>query len=136
MNAPLRVPTKTRTLLMLRSFFLFQPTLISFPSICSLQAFNVNLGHLQHGFEDPLRFYRVFVLHQFDQSPRDDLPRHAKLVFQPSALLLSSARGELLPQLIYFCLRLAVYKERYGWRKGVVRATVQRHEFLSFELES
>src|SRR6266849_5284675 len=49
---------------------------------------------------------------------------------------ISSASGELLPQLIHFWLRLAVYKERYGWRKSVVRAAIQRHEFLPFELES
>src|ERR1700674_751831 len=57
--------------------------------ISSLQAFDIDLGHLQHGFENP-----------------------------------------------YFRLPLAVHKERYGWRKRVVRATVQRHEFLPFELES
>src|SRR5713101_5328929 len=114
------------------SFTLF----ISFTPIGLLQAVNVNLGHLQHGFEDSLRFYRVFVLHQFEQRLRDDLPRYAKFVFQPCALHFSSASRELLPHLIHFGLRLAVYKERYGWRKSVVWATVQCHEFLSFELES
>src|SRR6266403_969347 len=140
MNAPLRVPTRTRTPLIPRSFsFFIQPNLfipISFTAISSLQTFDVNLGHLQHGFENPVRFYRVFVMHQFKQHPGDDLPRYAKFVLQPCALHFSSARGELVPQLIHFCLRLAVYKERYGRRKSVVRATVQRHELLPFELES
>src|SRR5271163_82547 len=85
-NAPLRVPTRTRTWLMLRFFFLFY--FILFAPIRSLQALDVNLSHLQHSFEDPLRFGRVFVLHQFDQSPGDDLPRYAKFVFQPGALQL------------------------------------------------
>src|SRR6266478_169471 len=140
MNAPLRVPTRTRTPLIPRSFsFFIQPSLfipISFAPISSLQAFDVNLPHLQHGFENPLRFYRVFVLHQFEQRLGDDLPRYAKFILQPCALIFSSARGELLPQLIHFCLRLAIYKERYSRRKSVVRATVQRHELLPFELES
>src|ERR1700682_3194552 len=136
MNAPLRVPTRTRTLLMLCSFSFSLPLFISFSSISSLQAFDVDLDHLQHGLENPLRFYRVLVLHQFEQRLGDDLPRYAKFVFQPCALHFSPASGELLPQLIYFRLRLAVHKERYGWRKSVVRATVQRHEFLPLELES
>src|SRR4029077_18576009 len=55
MNAPLRVPTRTRTPLMPRSFFplFIQPNLfiaISFTPISSLQTFNIDLGHLQHGF--------------------------------------------------------------------------------------
>src|SRR5258708_14730243 len=140
MNAPLRVPTETRTLLMSFSFFLFIfcfiYLLFLFTAIGSLQAFDVNLGHLQHGFENPVRFYRVFVLDQFEQRLGDYLPRYAKFILQPCALHFSSARGELLPQLIHFCLRLAVYKERDGWRKSVVRATVQRHELLPFELKS
>src|SRR5258708_15355507 len=124
----------------LAPFSLFiQPNLfiaISFTPISSLQAFDVDLGHLQHGFENPLRFYRVFVLYQFEQRLGDDLPRYAKFVLQPCASIFSPASGELFPQLIHFCLRLAVYTERYGWRKSVVRATVQPHEFLPFELES
>src|ERR1700730_6773289 len=109
---------------------------ISFTPISSLQAFDVNLDHLQHGFENPLRFYRVFVLYQFEQCLGDDLPRYAKFVLQPCAFIFSPASREPLPQLIDFCLRLAVYKERYGWRKSVVRATVQCHEFSPFEFES
>src|SRR6202030_1015483 len=127
MNAPLRVPTRTRTPLMpslLFPYLLFiQPNLfiaISFTPISSLQAFNVDLGHLQHGFENPLRFYRVFVLYQFEQRLGDDLPRYAKFVLQPCASIFSPASGELFPQLIHFCLRLAVYKERDGWRKSIV----------------
>src|SRR6266436_9533131 len=140
MNAPLRVPTRTRTPLIPRSSsFFIQPSLfipISLTSISSLQAFDVNLGHLQHGFENPVRFYRVFVLHQFEQRLGDDLPRYAKFVLQPCAFIFSPASGELLPQLIHFCLRPAVYKERYGRRKSVVRTAVQCHEVLPFELES
>src|SRR4029077_1527770 len=140
MNAPLRVPTRTRTPLMPRSFFLIYSTqlfiAILFTPISSLQAFNIDLGHLQHGFENPLRFYRVFVLYQFEQRLGDDLPRYAKFVLQPCASIFSPASGELFPQLIHFCLRLAVYKERDGWRKSIVRATVQPDEFLPFELES
>src|SRR4029077_5167363 len=124
----------------LAPFFLFiQPNLfiaISFTPISSLQAFNIDLGHLQHGFENPSRFYRVSVLYQFEQRLGDDRPRYAKFVLQPCASILSPASGELFPQLIHFCLRLAVYKERDGWRKSIVRATVQPDEFLPFELES
>src|SRR6266481_2184928 len=140
MNAPLRVPTRTRTPLIPRSFsFFIQPSLfipISFTAISSLQTFDVNLGHLQHGFENPLRFYRVFVLYQFEQSLGNDLPRYAKFVLQPCAFIFSPASRELLPQHIHFCLRLAVYKERDGWRKSKVRASVQPHEFFPFELQS
>src|SRR5712671_3018378 len=116
MNAPLRVPTRTRTLLMSFSFFYLSfalfTFLFSFTPISSLQAFNINLGHLQHGFENLLRFYRVFVLYQFEQRLGDDLPRYAKFVLQPCAFIFSPAGGELFPQLVHFCLRLAVYKER------------------------
>src|SRR6267154_841653 len=100
MNAPLRVPTRTRTPLIpySSSFFSLQSIhAISFTTICSLQAFNINLGHLQHGFENSLRFHGVFVLHQFHQGPRDNLPRYAKFVLQPSALHFSAASGEFLP---------------------------------------
>src|SRR5260370_8681818 len=73
---------------------------ISFTPIGSLQAVNVNLGHLQHGFEDPLRFYRVFVLHQFEQRPRADLPRYANFFFHPSPFHSSAASAPLLPHFI------------------------------------
>src|SRR6267378_1637468 len=135
-----RLPTRTRTPLIPRSSSVIYSTQFIyadlFAPISSLQAFDVNLPHFQHGFENPLRFYRVFVLHQFEQRLGNDLPRYAKFVLQPCALIFSSASGELLPQLIHFRLRLAVYKERYGWRKSVVRATVQCHELLPFELEN
>src|SRR6267142_622977 len=69
MNAPLRVPTRTRTPLIPRSSSVIYSTQSIyadlFAPISSVQAFDVNLPHLQHGFENPLRFYRVFVLHQF-----------------------------------------------------------------------
>src|SRR5258708_35858128 len=68
--------------------------------------------------------------------PYTTLFRSANFVLQPCPSIFSPATGELFPQLIHFCLRLAVYKERYGWRKSVVRATVQPHEFLPFELKS
>src|SRR6266436_8142054 len=68
MNAPLRVPTRTRTPLIPRSFsFFIQPSLfipISFTAISSFQTFDVNLGHLQHGLVNHVRVFRVFVLHQ------------------------------------------------------------------------
>jgi hypothetical protein len=32
--------------------------------------------------------------------------------------------GKLLPQLVYFFLRLTIYEERYGRREGKLRATV------------
>src|SRR5258708_40043480 len=81
-------------------------------------------------------FTGSLVLYQFEQRLGDDLPRYAKFVLQPCAFIFSPASGEVPPQLIHFCLRLAVYKERYGWRKSVVRATVQPHEFFTFDLES
>src|SRR5260370_20095709 len=141
MNAPLRVPTRTRTPLMPRSLFfnyspqfyssgVYSPRYARFkPSISILVIRSMALKTL-------CDFTGSLVLDQFEQRLGDDLPRYAKFVFQPRALHFSSASGELLPQLIDFRLRLAVHKERYGWRKSVVRATVQRHEFLPFELES
>src|SRR5580704_12046736 len=129
-NAPLCVPTSTRTLLILHS------SLNSFTAISSFQTFNVNLGHLQHGFENSLRLHRIFVAHQFHQCLGNNLPRYAEFVLQPPALHVFSARRELFPKLVHFCLGLAVHKERYGGRENVMRAAVQRCELLPLQLES
>src|SRR6202035_4042891 len=108
----------------------------SFTAISSLQTFNVDLGHLQHGLEDSLRLRRIFVAHKFHQGLGNNLPRYAKFVLQPSALNFFSAGRELRPQLVNFRLRLAVHEKRYGWRKSVMRAAIQGCELLPFKLES
>src|SRR5712664_3045429 len=61
--------------------------------------------------------------------------RQTIFVLQPAALILCSAFRKLLPQLVYFLLRLAVHHQGYGFREFELRAAVQCQEFLSIELE-
>src|SRR5712664_2029458 len=61
--------------------------------------------------------------------------RQTIFVLQPAALILCSAFRKLLPQLVYFLLRLAVHHQGYGFREFELRAAVQCDEFLSVELE-
>ena len=78
MNAPLRVPTSSRTCDMLRSLNLEvkdspcrnvrdkngAPVWISsLSAVGALQCFDIEFHHAHHGFKYSLRFCRVFVPH-------------------------------------------------------------------------
>src|SRR5439155_12967057 len=56
-------------------------------------------------------------------------------VLKPAALIFSAAGGQLLPQLVYFLLCLAVHEERYRRREFELWAAVQGVEVLTLELE-
>src|SRR5439155_25252464 len=54
---------------------------------------------------------------------------------EPAALHLLAAGGELLPKPVHFRLGLAAHDKRDGLGEFELRATVERHEVLSLELE-
>src|SRR5437763_6409165 len=101
----------------------------------ALQLCDVELLHLHHRFADALGFRAVRVLKQLAEHGRDDLPRHAVFVLQPSALHLLSAGGKLLPQLVDLLLGLAIDDERYRFVELELRSAVEREELLPVELE-
>src|SRR5207245_9929997 len=84
---------------------------------------------------DPVRFLGILVSQHLPQGRWNDLPRQAILVLQPAALIFSTTRGQLLPQLVYLLLCLTVHEQRDGRRELELRATVQGVELLSLELE-
>src|SRR2546422_245685 len=85
--------------------------------VCFLQRFDVDPFHLQHRRHDPFRLFAVLVLQHLAQDSRNDLPRHTESVFEPPALHLLAARGELLPKVVYLFLRLAVHDKGYRLAK-------------------
>ena len=68
-----------------------------------LQARDVELDHLQHGFHHAFGFLRVLVLNQFAQHAWHHLPRQPEFVLQPAARLRLSAGAELFPKIIDPC---------------------------------
>src|SRR5439155_17674756 len=61
-----------------------------------LQAFDIDLGHLQHRLHDPVCLGGVFVPQQLAQNSGNDLPRQAILVVEPAALVFPAACRELV----------------------------------------
>src|SRR5207247_1305376 len=56
------------------------------------------------------RLLGIFVSQHPPQRGGNDLPGQAILVLQPTALILSTARRQLLPQLVHLRLRLAIHE--------------------------
>ena len=104
---------------------------------CALQAFDVELLHLQHGLKGPLGFCGVGIGEQLRQDLGDNLPGEAKLVLQPAALLRLriAALGQPLPVVIHFILRRALNLERDGLVELENGAAVERGEGLSVQLK-
>jgi hypothetical protein len=100
-----------------------------------LQFFDVELCHLEHGLHDAIRFFVVFVVQQFAQNRRNDLPRHTKPVLEPAAAALLSSGGKFLPKVVNFLLRLATYEKRNGLSEFELRPAIQRDEFHAIESE-
>src|SRR2546423_137949 len=105
------------------------------PVVGLLQALDVELLHLHHRLHDPGRLFRILVPQELAQHGGHDLPRHAELVLEPAALVLRSAAGQLLPQLVHLLLRLTVHEQRYRRREFELGAAVQGVEVLALELE-
>src|SRR5207253_2106506 len=91
--------------------------------------------HLRHGLHDPVRLLRILASQQLAQHGGNDLPRQPELVLEPAALVFRSTGGQLLPQLVHFLLRLAVYEQGYRRRELELRAAVQGVKVLTLELE-
>src|ERR1051325_6129052 len=95
----------------------------------------VEFVHLQHRLHDSIGFFRIWIAHQLTQSCWYDLPRQSILIFQPSTSVFLALCRQLLPQLIHFCLGLAVHHEGNCGREREHRSAVQRSELLSVQLE-
>src|ERR1700687_2094936 len=101
-----------------------------------LEGCDVELLHLQHGFQ---RFRGVPVLgvtQHLAQSSGDDLPRETESILQPTARpFLASVRGQCRPQPVDLLLRLARHHERdsLGEREG--GSAVEGGVLASVELE-
>jgi len=101
----------------------------------ALQSGDVELVHFQHSPHDPLRFGRVSIAQQLRQDRRHDLPSDTVAVGEPAAAVGLAARPELLPIMVDLGLRLAIDHERDCRRENELRPAVERHEFLTPELE-
>jgi hypothetical protein len=65
------------------------------------------------------------------------LPGQAKFILEPSApRFLAAVCGQLVPEVIHFLLGLDTDEERDGFVELLFRATVERVELLSLELEA
>src|SRR3989338_1847019 len=81
----------------------------SFLIVCFLDGRYVGLSHVEDGVHRPLRSFRAMIAEQFGDRRWDDLPRKAKLVFQPAALLCLwiASGGKFLPKVIHVLLCVA-----------------------------
>src|SRR5437762_10786457 len=100
-----------------------------------IERWDVDLVHLQHRVHNALRLRRVFVRQHLDQYGGNDLPRQTEFVPEPTASAFFAAKGEFRPKIIDLFLCLAVYDKRDRFREFEDRTAIERHEFLSFELE-
>src|SRR6516162_4387784 len=96
---------------------------------------DIDLAHLQHRAHDPLRRFGISVHQHLGQRLRDDLPREAEPVLEPTAGSLFAVLCQLAPEVVDLLLRFAVHLERHRLVELEMRAAVQRQEFLPFELE-
>src|SRR5947207_1379319 len=104
--------------------------------ICGfLQARDVDLRHLHQGLHHALRLLGIGILQEPRQNGRDDLPRQAELVLEPSALRRSATGGELVPVVVDLLLRFAMDDEGHSFRERKLRTAIERGEIQSFELK-
>jgi hypothetical protein len=95
----------------------------------------VDLAHLQHRLHDALRLVGIFVHQHLRQRFRDDLPREAELVLEPTAGSLFAALGKLAPEVVDLLLRFTVDLERYRLVELEMRATIKGDEFLPIDFK-
>src|SRR5438093_11121092 len=100
-----------------------------------LEPFDVDLLHLEHRGHDAFRFFGILVLQHLRQDRRNDLPRHAEAILEPAALHFLAARGQLLPEMVHFLLRLAVHHQRDRLGELEERPAIERHEPLAIQFE-
>src|SRR5262249_32448370 len=104
--------------------------------VSALQRRDVELFHLQECSGHPLHYCGISVSDHLYERGRHHLPGQAESVLEPAARALFAAVTELVPEIIDLLLGLAVDLEGNRLTEFELRAAVQRHEFLSFELES
>jgi len=73
---------------------------------------DVQLLHLENRAHHPLRLGAVAVQKHRGQRARNDLPRHAEFVGEPSAPIGLSAGAQPLPEFVDFVLRITVDDQR------------------------
>ena len=100
-------------------------SVVDYPA-CTLQTFDIELLHLQHGLKGSLGFCGVRI----SQDLGHNLPGEAKLILQPAALLRLriAALGQPLPVVVYLLLRRALDLERDGLVELENLAAVERSE--------
>src|SRR5215471_5847425 len=97
---------------------------------------NVDLLHLEHRFHDAARLRCVRGLDEFDQAVRDHLPGNPEPVLEPAAGLFAAASREAVPVMVDLALGLAGNLERHRFGELVLRAAIERREWLAVEFES
>jgi hypothetical protein len=104
-------------------------SVVDYPA-CTLQTFDIELLHLQHGLKGSLGFCGVRIIKQLSQDLGHNLPGEAKLILQPAALLRLriAALGQPLPVVVYLLLRRALDLERDGLVELENLAAVERSE--------
>ena len=98
------------------------------PRIRALQRWNVDFLHLEHRLHDPVRLVTIRIAQHLAENRRVHLPGQSVLVLEPSARTFLAARGELLPELVDFLLRLAIDRERDGLVELELGTPVERDE--------
>src|SRR5256885_12668603 len=94
-----------------------------FPFVCPLEGINIEFFHFEKRFGHPCDFLFVFFLKHLVHNTRNNLPRQAVFVFEPTALLGFRIGCELSPVVIYFFFCITVYLERNTFVESKVVTT-------------
>jgi len=93
----------------------------------------IKLLHFHHGLHDAILPLRIVILNQLQQNVRSNLPRQAKLVFEPSAFNYLAASTKFVPVVIHFLLRPTVNNLRYSLIEFELGTAIQRRELLTLK---
>src|SRR5262245_44475798 len=98
--------------------------------VSGLELRDIDLRHLQHRLHRALRAVPVWALEELVQPLRDDLPRQAEAVLQPTAhAVFAATLDEGAPVAVDFGLVLAVDDERDRFAERELRPAVEAYEW-------
>jgi len=93
-----------------------------------LQCLDIDFPHLHHRLGDAIRFFLIFVAHQFHQNRGDDLPGKIEFFRHPTARHRFTSLGKFISKMVDHGLGLAIDQETDSWREFELRSPVQRGE--------